>query len=78
MRAGYGVDTVFGKDGVMSCESVAGYVFVLIDEACPLEDRNKLTHWLEENLPKLTILSAAYLILKLKSPGDGTAPSLRD
>jgi hypothetical protein len=59
MRAGYDVDTVFGKDGMMARESVAEYAFVLIDEACPLEDRKKLTHWLEENLPKLTILSAA-------------------
>jgi len=59
MRAGYEVDTVFGTDGVMACRSVAEYAFVLIDQACPLEDRNKLTHWLEENFPKLTILPAA-------------------
>jgi hypothetical protein len=59
MQAGYEVDTVFGKDGMMACRSIAEYACVLIDEACPLEDRKKLTYWLTANFPKLTILPAA-------------------
>lgn len=59
VRAGYEVDTVFGSDGVMACGSVAEYEFAMIDEACPLEDRKKLAHWLKENFPKLTILPPA-------------------
>ena len=59
LRAGYDVDAVFGIDGVMACESVAEYASVLIDEACPLEDRKKLIRWLTANFPQLKILAAA-------------------
>jgi type ISP restriction-modification system protein len=46
-------------DGVMACRSVAEYAFVLIDEACPLDDKNKAIRWLTPNFPKLRVLSAA-------------------
>ena len=59
MRAGYEVDTVFGTDGFMACGPVAQYTSVLIDEACPPEDRKKLIRWLAANFPKLDIVSAA-------------------
>jgi hypothetical protein len=58
MQAGHEVDTVFGIDDAMAGGSVAKYS-ILIDEACPLEDRKKLICWLTANFPKLTILSAA-------------------
>jgi hypothetical protein len=61
MRAGYEVDTVFGTDGFMACGPVTQYTSVLIDEACPPEDRKKLIRWLAANFPKLDILSAAWL-----------------
>jgi hypothetical protein len=59
MRARYEVDTVFGRDGVAACRSVAGYTFVLIDDACPWEERKELICWLTFNLPKLNILPSA-------------------
>ena len=59
MQAGYELDTVFGTDGVMACESVADYTSILIDETCPLAERKKLICWLTDNFPKLNILSAA-------------------
>ena len=59
MRAGYEVDTVFGADGVTACGSVSEYTSILIDQACPSEDREKLICWLTANFPKLTILPAA-------------------
>lgn len=58
IHAGYEVDTVFGTDGLMAREAVADNSSVLIDEACPSEDRKKLIRWLAANFPKLDILSA--------------------
>jgi hypothetical protein len=61
IRAGYEVDTVFGMDGLMACRPVVNDASVLIDEACPAEDRKKLIRWLAANFPRLDILSAAWL-----------------
>ena len=55
MRAGYQFDTVFGTDGAMACRSVAEYASVLIDEACPLEDRKKLICWLASQSAQLAM-----------------------
>src|SRR5262252_9237246 len=46
IRAGYDVDSVFGADGLLACESVAEYASVLIDDACPLWRREKMIFWL--------------------------------
>ena len=62
VRAGYEVETVFGLDGLMAWGQVAENATVLIDEACPSEDRKKLVCWLAANFPKLDILSAAWLL----------------
>jgi hypothetical protein len=59
MRAGYEVDTVFGTDGVMACGSVAEHTSISIDEACPVEEKEKLICWLRANFPRLNILPAA-------------------
>ena len=59
IRAGYEVDTVFGADGVMACEPVGGYPFVLINEAWLSKDRKTLIGWFTANSPELTILFAA-------------------
>ena len=59
MRAGYEVDTVFGTDGVMAYGSVAECTSVLIDDACPTEERQQVITWLTANFPKLKILPAA-------------------
>ena len=60
IRAGYEVDTVFGKDGVLACGSLTEYSSISIDEACPLEEREALTSWLTTNFPTLSILRAAW------------------
>jgi hypothetical protein len=61
MRAGYEVDSVFGTDGLMACESLAEYASVLIDDACPPEDRGKVVTWLTTNFPKLNVLPVGKL-----------------
>lgn len=61
LQAGYEVDTVLGTDGALACRSVGEYAAVLIDEACPLENRKTLIGWLTDNFPGLKILSAAEL-----------------
>src|SRR5271166_4020757 len=61
IRAGYEVDTVFGTDGVMACGPIAECASLLMNEACPSEERKKLIRWLAANFPKLDILSAAWL-----------------
>ena len=61
MRAGYEVDSVFGTDGLMACESLAEYASVLIDDACPPEDREKVFTWLTANFPKLNVLAVGNL-----------------
>jgi hypothetical protein len=61
IRAGYEVNTVFGTDGFVARGPVAEYASVLIDEACPSEDRKKLIRWLAANFLKLDILSPAWL-----------------
>ena len=59
MQAGYAVDTVFGLDGLLACGSIAEYTSISIDEACPLQEREKLLSWLKANFPRLSILPAA-------------------
>ena len=59
IRAGYDVDTVFGKDGLEACTSLAEHTSISIDEECPPEEREKLIAWLKVNFPRLNILSAA-------------------
>jgi hypothetical protein len=61
MRAGCEVDSVFGTDGLMACESVAEYTSVLLDDACRPEDREKVITWLTANFPKLNVLPAGNL-----------------
>jgi len=56
MRAGFEVDTVFGTDGLMACGSVAEYASILIDDACPLRRRKKVTAWLLSTYPRVAIL----------------------
>jgi DNA-binding response OmpR family regulator len=63
VRAGYEVDSVLGTDGVMACRSFAEYSCVLIDDACPSEDRKKVISWLRASFPKLNILSASWRLL---------------
>jgi len=59
IRAGYDVDSVFGADGLLACESVAEYASVLIDDACPLWRREKMISWLRSTYPKIDILPTA-------------------
>jgi hypothetical protein len=59
IRAGYDVDSVFGADGLLACESVAEYASVLIDGACPLWRREKMISWLRSTYPKIDILPTA-------------------
>jgi hypothetical protein len=61
MRAGYEVDSVFGTDGLMACGSLAEYASVLIDDACPPEERKKVTTWLTASSPKLNVLPVGNL-----------------
>ena len=61
MRAGYEVDSVFGADGLMACGSVAEYTSVLLDDACPSEDREEVVTWLTANFPKLNVLPVGRL-----------------
>ena len=59
-RAGYEVDSVFGTDGLMAYRSVAEYAFVLLDDACPPEQRETVFSWLRGTLPAVNILPAAW------------------
>jgi hypothetical protein len=61
MRAGYEVASVFGTYRLMACGSVAEYTCVLLDDACPPEDRGKVITWLTANFPKLNVLRAGKL-----------------
>ena len=53
------MDSVFGADGLLACESVAEYASVLIDDACPLWRREKMIFWLRSTYPKIDILPTA-------------------
>jgi hypothetical protein len=61
IRAGYEVDSVFGTDGLMACGSVGDYASVLIDHACPLDDRTKVISWLKTTSPEVNILPADWV-----------------
>jgi hypothetical protein len=61
IRAGYEVDSVFGTDGLMACGSVSDYASVLIDQACPVEDRRKVISWLKTNSPAVNILPSDWV-----------------
>jgi hypothetical protein len=61
IRAGYEVDSVFGTDGLMACGSAVDYASVLIDQACPLEDRTKVISWLKTASPAVKILPSDWV-----------------
>ena len=61
IRAGYEVDSVFGTDGLMACGSAVDYASVLIDQACPLEDRTKVISWLKTTSPAVNILPSDWV-----------------
>jgi len=69
MRAGYERDTVFGTDGVMACGSVAEHTSISIDEACPLEEKEKLIRWLTGQFPK-AVCSAGGVALTSASTAE--------
>ena len=61
IRAGYEVDSVFGTDGLMACSSVGDYASVLIDDACPLDERPKVISHLKTNYPEVNILPLEWV-----------------
>jgi|SRR5271165_5292272 len=61
IQAGYDVDSVFGADGLMACGSASDYASVLIDQACPLEDRTKVISWLKTTSPGVNILPSEWV-----------------
>ena len=73
IRAGYEVDSVFGTDGLMACGSVGDYASVLIDHACPLDDRTKVISWLKTTSPEVNILPADWV--QEYAVGDSPAPA---
>jgi hypothetical protein len=69
MRAGYEVASVLGTDGLIACGSVADYSSVLLDHACPVEERPEVISWLKSSHPEVTILPAEWAQMYAASAG---------
>ena len=76
IQAGYEVDSVFGADGLMACGSASDYASVLIDQACPLEDRTKVISWLKTTSSGVNILPSdwvqEYAVYESPAPSSAT------
>jgi hypothetical protein len=73
IRAGYEVDSVFGTDGLKACRSVCDYASVLIDHACPLDERTEVISYLKTTCPEINILPPEWV--QEYAVGDSPAPA---